>query len=133
MSGFRLCVPHPLYAPVNYLILFFFFYLVVKSITNKSKELSSHTLKSNCANNLSNSDFFRHYNSVLNRIDIIINSVEDNNNNNRTSNNDNKIHLRKNGITITRTNESNGQNSEPSSLQKAQDYVTISRVVKKKN
>ncbi|XP_037815328.1 E3 SUMO-protein ligase PIAS2 isoform X1 [Lucilia sericata] len=117
---------------------------VIKINTNRTKDISSLPLRTNCANNNNkspNSDFFRHYNKLLNRIDIILNNVEDsnnNNNNNSNSNDKNNNQLQKNAITITRTNDkSNGQISKlPSSttLQKAQNYedITISRVMKRK-
>ncbi|XP_046809355.1 E3 SUMO-protein ligase PIAS4 isoform X3 [Lucilia cuprina] len=127
---------------------------VIKINTNRTKEISSLPLRTNCANNNNNSnnnnkspnsDFFRHYNKLLNRIDIILNNVEDNNNNNNNSNSNNNNNdknnnqLQKNAITITRStndNKPNGQISKLSStnLQKAQNYedITISRVMKRK-
>ncbi|XP_065370332.1 E3 SUMO-protein ligase PIAS2 isoform X3 [Calliphora vicina] len=109
---------------------------VIKSTTNKTKELSSLPLIANCANKSNNNnDFFRHYNKLMNRIDIIINSVEDSNNNNSNSSNNNN-QLQKNGITITRTNDktNNVRISKSPTIQKAQDNddITISRVAKRK-
>ncbi|KAM7342150.1 E3 SUMO-protein ligase Su(var)2-10 isoform 3-T3 [Cochliomyia hominivorax] len=135
---------------------------VLKSNTYKPKEYSTLPLRPNCANNNNNnnnninksqnSDFLRHYNLLLNRIDVIVNSNDDSNNNNNNSsnsnnNNNNKNNsnnnmninnskqLQKNGITITRTNENSDRNAKPPSLgsdRKNQDYVIISRVVKRK-
>lgn len=92
---------------------------------NKTKDSSSLPLRSNCANKSSNSDFLRHYNKILNRIDISLNSSD------YSNNNDNKNIVTKNDITITRASATNCQNVKP--IFKLTDYgFNLNRTLKRK-